>query len=390
MKIGIVLPNIPVYSQTFFNYKIKGLKESGNEVIVLSNKKSKVKSFFRYKNAYPVYIDKKFRQTILFAWVLTLTMIKSPVRSGKLFALERKDGNSIYESLKSIYFNAHILPLKLDWLHFGFTTLALKRENVSKAIGAKMSVSFRGFDINIYPLKHPGCYDKVWENIDKVHSISDYLTAKARDLGMKPQTQAEVINPAIDSKLFKFKSNNSFSAEKIKFLTVGRLNWIKDYETAISTMKILKDKGINFTYNIIGTGQEKERLTFSIHQYGLERDIFFLGKREHEEVAAIMTESDIYLQTSMQEGFCGSVLEAQSSGMLCIVSDAGGLKENVLDGHTGWIVEKRNPEKLAEKILEVIAMTEREREEIRLNARKRVESDFDIERQKIKFNKFFN
>ena len=63
----------------------------------------------------------------------------------RLYNLEKKDGLSHLSSSKSVYINLHILAYKLDWLHFEFLTMALHRENVSKAIGAKMSVIVRGY-----------------------------------------------------------------------------------------------------------------------------------------------------------------------------------------------------------------------------------------------------
>ena len=48
-----------------------------------------------------------------------------------------------------------------------------------------------------------------------------------------------------------------------------------------------------------------------------------------------MKNSDVYIQSSVQEGFGNAVLEAQASGLCCIVSDAEGLSENVLNEKTG-------------------------------------------------------
>jgi len=103
-----------------------------------------------------------------------------------------------------------------------------------------------------------------------------------------------------------------------------------------------------------------------------------------------MRESDIYIQTSLQEGFCVSVLEAQASGLLCVVSDADGLKENVIDGITGWVVKRREPGEFASKIEYVINLPEEMRKEISINARKRVEENFTIENQNLLFKEFFN
>jgi len=390
MRIGLVLPEAPQYSETFFNHKIKGLKESGFEVIVFSNKKEKKKYGYEIRSAYPVFENDHLKQIVMFIWVLSKTFIKAYRRFVKLYKLERESGRTLTESFKSVYINSHILTNVPDHLHFGFATMALKRENTAEATGSKMSVSFRGFDLNVYPLKNPGCYDLLWKKVDKVHSISDYLYAKALKSGLSPDVLYKKITPAIDIASFRVKEQQGVIGKKIKFLTIGRLNWIKDYETAISAMKILKDKGIDFIYNIVGSGTELERLSFAVYQCGLQDNVFFTGRKEHKEINQMMRESDIYIQTSLQEGFCVSVLEAQASGLLCIVSDADGLKENVKDGVTGWTVKRREPGEFASKIEYVINLPEEKRKEISINARKRVEDNFTIEKQKLLFKEFFN
>ena len=77
---------------------------------------------------------------------------------------------------------------------------------------------------------------------------------------------------------------------------------------------------------------------------------------------------DFYIQYSIQEGFCNAVLEAQAMGLLCIVSDADGLSENVLHNETGWVVPKRNPTLLAQKMIETIDLNDTEKSKIRENA----------------------
>lgn len=391
MKIGLVLPEVPQYSETFFKYKIKNLADEGYEVIIFSNKPESKNPDLncKIKSAYPVYEESKIRQLIYTPFILLKTLTGNFKDSKKLIELERASGNSFTGSLKSLYINSHILLEKPDYLHFGFMTMTLKKENVAKAIGAKMSVSFRGYDINVYPLKNPGCYSEAWKNIDKVHTISDYLHAKAIAYGLPENVPFEKITPAIDTKQFSLKLQPGIIKSKLNILSIGRLNWIKDYETAISAVRKLKDKGIEVTYDIVGFGPEFERLNFCAYQLGLEKDVIFHGKKKHSEINVMMENADIYLQTSMQEGFCGSVLEAQAKGLLCVVSDADGLKENVIDEKTGWIAERRNPLAFSDKIEMVIGLPEEKRKEIALNARKRVENDFNMTEQKIKFIKFF-
>ncbi|MFZ1321215.1 MAG: glycosyltransferase [Ignavibacteria bacterium] len=392
MKIGLVLPEVPQYSETFFNFKINGLVESGFEVLLFTgskgNSKNRVNEKVKIIPAYPVKKGSSIYQYFLFVYVVSARFIFSPKKTLSLISLETERGKNFSERMKSVYLNAHILKENIDVLHFGFTTMALKRENVAKAMNAKMSVSFRGYDINVYPLKNPECYKNVWRNIDKVHTISSYLRDKAVALGLPEKTPYMKITPAIDfKKISQNKIRTDISVPKI--LTIGRLNWIKNYETAISAMKLLVDEGMNFSYNIVGEGPELERLKFAVYQYGLESKVFFCGKKSHDEVLDIMSSSDIYLQPSYEEGFCVSVLEAQAAGLMCIVSDAEGLKENVVNGETGWVIPKRDYKAFKNKISEVCIMSFEERMKISDTARERVKKEFQLEDQNKKFKDFF-
>src|SRR5690606_23867831 len=219
--------------------------------------------------------------------------------------------------------NQFILSKKLDWLHFGFGTMALGRENIAAVIGAKMAVSFRGFDIAIYPVKHPNCYDKLFEKTDKVHVISNDIMRLVSQQDLNNKKEIVKITPAIDTSFFKSVSIPPNGI--IKITTMARLHWKKGLEYTLEALALLKNENIPFHYTIIGDGVEKERLQFAIYQLGLGDCVTFTGKLPPEEVKKQLQQTDIYLQYSIQEGFCNAVLEAQAMGLLCVVSDAEGL-----------------------------------------------------------------
>jgi glycosyltransferase involved in cell wall biosynthesis len=64
--------------------------------------------------------------------------------------------------------------------------------------------------------------------------------------------------------------------------------------------------------------------------------------------------SDACVQASREEGLGFSVLEAMACGVPAIAADIGGLKETVLDGHTGWLYRVGDPGALADCITSVI------------------------------------
>jgi colanic acid/amylovoran biosynthesis glycosyltransferase len=65
------------------------------------------------------------------------------------------------------------------------------------------------------------------------------------------------------------------------------------------------------------------------------------------------------------------------------------LPENVLHEETGWVVPKRNPAALCEKIKAVLAMSHHERQNITWQARERIEQHFTLKDQKQQFKAFF-
>lgn len=386
MNIGIVLSKSPAYSETFFNSKIKGLLVSGHDVTLFVQKNESNFSLCKIKKA-PQIHKNNLLQILKIILVITAFILKYPKRFSTFVNLEKKEKRNWIQILKNIYNNAHILNSNLDWVHFGFATMALQSEHVAKSINARMAVSFRGFDMDIYPLKHPNCYQIIWENIDKIHSISGYLLNKGYQLGLSKETKYKVITPAVDTALLNRK--NVQADGELKFLTIGRLHWIKGLIYTLEALSILKDNGVKFIYNIVGTGPEYDNIVFGIHQFGLDNMVNLIGQIPHNQIFEHLSKTDIYLQYSNSEGFCNAVLEAQAMKCLCIVSDGGALTENVVHGQTGWIVPKRNPKQLARTIQEVINLPDDEKAEVTSYAHQRVLSTFNLEKQQKEFNEFY-
>lgn len=391
MKIGIVIPSTPSYSETFFNSKINGLLSQGFSVQIFVNTVDSNFSLCKVRKKPKVYKNKIVSiGSFLLVFFSLLPSISSVFR---LYKLERKEGATRFEALKRIYLNAHILKSRLDWLHFGFATQAIGSELVAKALKAKMAVSFRGFDINVYPKKHPDCYLKLWRHVDKVHSISHYLLDEAYKIGLKTSVPSKIITPAVDMQLIENVADSNYK-EANKYLTictVARLNWIKNITIAIEAVEIIIKKYPNLKYEIIGGGtqKEKERYLYLVEQLGLSNNVFFQSKMSHKSTLAKIYKSDIYLQTSFNEGFCNAVLEAQALGKLVIASEVGGLKENIVHNKTGWLVAPHNAESFASKITEIYELPVSSKKEVTEAAVNRVREHFTIDIQTQKFIDFY-
>jgi len=388
-RIGIVLNNIPAYSETFFHNKISGLLARGLDVTLFAEKNRHVVPQ-GWKVVSPRSLPGSMWLRSIYLGVAIIKLIATNSKAAfRFYKLERAAGRNSRIAIENLYINAHILSCRLDWLHYGFATVALRREHVAKAIGAKMAISFRGYDVGIYALKHPGCYKQVWESVDKVHTISDDLLMKAYKFGLPTDIPAVKITPAINANDF-IVNHAEQTDDTINILTIARLNWKKGIQYALQAIKELKDKGLNIRYTIIGDGEDKEKLMFAVYQLGLINNVVFEGKVKSDQVPEYFKRHQIYLQPSVQEGFCNAVLEAQAGSMLCIVTDAEGLQENVLHNKTGWVVRRRDVKAMAETIAAVAGMDKAVKEEIKKNACLRVQQEFTLEKQITAFESFYN
>ena len=388
MTIALVLPNLPKYSESFFTNKIKLLQEAGFKIIVMVVGAASEKPKLNYPVFYqPILAASGPLRWLRSVWIMFASAITQPSRTVKLIQEAQKCGYSLFGGWRLVVVLSNFLKIKADWVHFSYGTMAVERALIGRVIGAKVAVSFRGFDISIAPVSNPDLYKKVWPYVDKVHCISTDLLMEAKKKGLPKNIPVQVIYPAID--VNRFLVPNRKQNEVPHILTVARLHWKKGLEYTLEALAILKARNIKFIYTIIGEGEERERLVFAAHQLGIAENVHFIGKVAHDEVPAWMQKCDYYLQYSIQEGFCNAVLEAQASGMLCIVSDAEGLPENVLHEKTGWVVPKRNPKALAEKTAQVFSLSPEKKSKICANAVERVSKEFNLEKQKEAFTEFY-
>jgi len=76
----------------------------------------------------------------------------------------------------------------------------------------------------------------------------------------------------------------------------------------------------------------------------------YLGELPHERVLELMQAADIFLNTSLQEGMSGAVMEAMATGLAIIATDIAGNRALITHEHNGILVPLHAPDALAEAI----------------------------------------
>lgn len=151
----------------------------------------------------------------------------------------------------------------------------------------------------------------------------------------------------IDLKMFnnikKIKNRNVvFSARLVK--TKGIVEFIK-------AAKVLKKKYPNWNFHIYGASDYKSNDNFDFINFQDEiKNKVIKYKGYKTDLLQILRRAEIFCLPSYREGFPKSILEAQAAGISCIVSNAIGCKESVLNNKTGLIFRNRDYKDLIKKI----------------------------------------
>lgn len=140
--------------------------------------------------------------------------------------------------------------------------------------------------------------------------------------------------------------------KNLKLLCASRLIKLKHIEDAIKAASVLRDRGIDFTFDIIGTGDCEASLRSLVKNLRLENRVNFLGAMNPESVIEHMEKADIFFMNSdFHEGWGAVVNEAMSTGCAMLVSSAiGSAKFLIKDGENGFIYQYGNKADIREKL----------------------------------------
>lgn len=146
------------------------------------------------------------------------------------------------------------------------------------------------------------------------------------------------LNPEkkIREKALEFYPEEYQNCKGLKLISIGRLNYQKGFDYAIEAARILKDKGVEFSWFIIGSGELKDALEEQIRSLGVEKSVHLLGERENPY--PYIQNADIVVQTSRFEGKSIVLDEAKILYKPIITTDYTSVYDQIENGKSGIIV----------------------------------------------------
>jgi glycosyltransferase involved in cell wall biosynthesis len=214
--------------------------------------------------------------------------------------------------------------------------------------------------------------------------VCDYVGAMLQRVGFSPEKIVKIYN-GIDLRTFSNAGEGTLRSElqvprETKLVgMIAHLHETKGYEFFIQAARKVVDSMPHVQFVAVGELNDRiwKELSTLINKLNLKDHVHFLGMRG--DIPEILSDLDLFVLSSLSEGFPLAVLEAMAASKPVVVTRSGGPEELVDDGRTGFLVPPSDPQALAEKICELLSDPGKAAALGRA-ARAKVESQFPIEK----------
>ena len=187
----------------------------------------------------------------------------------------------------------------------------------------------------------------IYDQFEKIYCISDGTLENLVTAYPALLEKAEVILNGAHLRFDSFIKRST--ADQIKVVSVGSLRKAKNYPAALEALELLPEN--KCTYRIIGDGDLRADL--EAKAASMKTPVRFEG--HVTDVSPYLQEADIFLMTSLWEGFGLAAVEGMNAGLPVVASDIAGLREIVgTDGRCALLVPPEEPRAIANALATLI------------------------------------
>ena len=264
---------------------------------------------------------------------------------------------------------------------------------VGRALGIPVVATLHGSDVFVAEKGFPYSYMTRVTNrgISRLTSCSPELRDRICRLGF-PTEYSHVIPYAADPEMLQ-RGPDPEAAQQARIrlglqdcyplvFALGRLVYKKGFEYLIRAMPALIEKQPGAHLVIGGEGDLHAELTALCRSLGIEEQVHFVGRLLRDQIPPLMAASDIFVMPSIKDrvgnidGLPNVILEAMALHKPVIASNVAGIPLAVGDGKNGRLVAQKDPQALAEALIDAAADRDR-LHNWGLESRRRIEEELN-------------
>src|SRR6266852_9835930 len=199
--------------------------------------------------------------------------------------------------------------------------------------------------------------------LTKVISVSNYGYRCMTTAVLLPQNRFQMIYNGVDlsrvssdpRRAIEFRRRHSIPGDRA---IVVQVSWIipeKGIADLLKTARLVIARNPNVQFVIVGEGAYREQYTREAATMGLGDRVTWTGMSRDPFGEGVFDAADVVCQMSQWEEVFGWVIaEAMAHSKPVVATRVGGIPEVVQDGESGFLVSRRDPVAMAERILTLL------------------------------------
>jgi glycosyltransferase involved in cell wall biosynthesis len=185
------------------------------------------------------------------------------------------------------------------------------------------------------------------KELSEIHKICPAEKIKVINLGF----DLEKFNSRAKTHRKEVREKYNIQENEVAIAIIGRLTAIKNHAFFFDVVEeVLKKGNLNCKFFVVGDGDLKESVFLRAKEINEKYGEKIVLTSWIKDIATFNAGMDIISLTSDNEGTPVSLIEAQASEVAVITTNVGGVKDIMLDGKTGFIIEKGNLKEYSEKL----------------------------------------
>ncbi len=360
--IGLLVKVFPKLSETFILEEILGLEKRGVPLQIYSlaapTDRLVHPQVSRVLSAHKQVPQVRFNAD--FGWRLLRQLVSHP---GRFFwslwrAIQR--GSAGLQDLVHAVWLADEMRRDGVWhLHTHFISKPADVAELASKLGAvQFSISAHAKDIYLSP---PNELKRKLDAAQFVVTCTEFNRATLQALA--PGARVHRMYHGLDRTLFQPRSATRMKGAVPRILSVGRLRTKKGLDTLIRACAELRSRGQPFACQIIGYGEERERLQRLIEALDLTQHVALTGAMTRSDVIEAYSQASVYVQPSRidvdgdRDGIPNVLLEAMAMGLPVVASNISGIPELITHERNGLLVEPDEPAQLAQAVERILTQS---------------------------------
>lgn len=203
--------------------------------------------------------------------------------------------------------------------------------------------------------------------LTKVICVSNYGHKCMSSFGLLPKDRFQMIYNGVDLSRVKadpqravdFRSRFSIPADRS---IVTQVSWIipeKGITDFLETARLVTIQNRKVQFVVVGEGAYREQYMKQAIEMGIADRVTWTGMVEDPFGEGVFEAADVVCQFSRwEEVFGWMIAEAMAHGKPVVATRVGGIPELIMDGQSGFLVDRGNTTAMSERVLELLANRE--------------------------------